>query len=508
MAAQGLAFAWSGAKLVERLRGLMFSSLLRQEVGWHDKEENNTGALCARLSASAEAVSGGTGTKIGQAVSGVATLVFSTGLAVWYNWRLGLVTSIFTPGVVITFIYQLRIATKETAVKKEALEASAKVAVESINNVRTVAGLRCEEEIVKQYSAALDKPSADSKKNAHIRGLIYGFANSFIFWAYGLCFYYGAWLIVNDIGSLSPFTIWKVAIAILSGGAMIGMSFSSLLDLQTLFIAAEKIFEILDRKPEIDSNPAAGLKVQINGNTEMKAGEFHYPARSEVKVLNSLALDIKAGERIALVGESGCGKSTIIQLIQRFYDLDAGELELEQQDIRQLNLPAVRARLGIVSQEPVLFNRSIAENIRYGDNSREVSMEEVIAAARKANIHSFVSSLPEGYDTGVGGKGKQLSGGQKQRVAIARALVRDPKLLLLDEATSALDSESEAVVQEALEAAQEGRTSITIAHRLSTVRDSDRILVVEAGRVAEQGTHDQLLAARGTYHKLWNRSVN
>merc|ERR1712088_175120 len=149
--------------------------------------------------------------------------------------------------------------------------------------------------------------------------------------------------------------------------------------------------------------------------------------------------------------------------------------------------------------EPVLFNRSIAENIEYGDNGRKVSIEEVIDAAKKSNIHSFVAALPEGYDTNVGAKGTQLSGGQKQRVAIARAMLRDPAILLLDEATSALDSESEAVVQEALEAAQEGRTSITIAHRLSTVRDSDRILVVEAGRVAEQGTHDQLLAARGTY---------
>merc|ERR1719397_1208041 len=287
------------------------------------------------------------------------------------------------------------------------------------------------------------------------------------------------------------------------------MSFTALMDLNTAFAAAEKIFEVLDRRPRIDAGPATGLRLdQVRGNAAVEDGVFSYPTRPEVPILRKLNLSIRPGQRVALVGQSGCGKSTVIQLIQRLYDLDAGELELEQQDIRQLNLPAVRARLGIVSQEPVLFNRSIAENIRYGDNSREVSMEEVIAAARKANIHGFVSSLPEGYDTGVGGKGKQLSGGQKQRVAIARALVRDPKLLLLDEATSALDSESEAVVQEALEAAQEGRTSITIAHRLSTVRDSDRILVVEAGRVAEQGTHDQLLAARGTYHKLWNRSVN
>jgi len=174
---------------------------------------------------------------------------------------------------------------------------------------------------------------------------------------------------------------------------------------------------------------------------DVKDAEFTYPTRQDVQILNRLQLSIKKGEKIALVGESGCGKSTVIQLIQRFYDLDQGSLELEEKNIQSLNLPYVRSKLGIVSQEPVLFDRSIAENIQYGDNERSVSMEEVIDAARKANIHNFVAALPEGYDTKVGGKGTQLSGGQKQRVAIARALVRNPRILLLDEATSALDTE-------------------------------------------------------------------
>ena len=220
---------------------------------------------------------------------------------------------------------------------------------------------------------------------------------------------------------------------------MVGMSFSSILDMQSLFFAADKIFEILDRKPLIDSNPATGLKLNntLEGNIALKSGEFTYPTRPDIQVLNKISLAVKAGQRVALVGESGCGKSTVIQLIQRFYDLDQGSLDLENHDIKHLNLPHVRSKIGIVSQEPVLFNRSIGENIRYGDNAAEASMEEVIAAARKANIHSFVSALPQvrhyhhilcvlsldtfqGYETNIGGKGKQLSGGQKQRVAIAR----------------------------------------------------------------------------------------
>jgi len=217
---------------------------------------------------------------------------------------------------------------------------------------------------------------------------------------------------------------------------------------------------------------------------------------------------VKAGDRIALVGESGCGKSTVLQLIQRLYDLDQGSLSVQGQNIESLNVPQLRSRLGLVSQEPVLFNRSIAENIEYGDNEREVSMEEVVAAARMANIHQFVSALPEGYDTKVGNRGSQLSGGQKQRVAIARMLLRNPRILLLDEATSALDAESEKVVQEALDRAQRGRTSITIAHRLSTIKNSDQIYVVEKGRIVEHGTHDQLIDMRASYFKLWNSNTS
>ena len=202
---------------------------------------------------------------------------------------------------------------------------------------------------------------------------------------------------------------------------MVGYSFAFTADFNKAMVAAARVFQLLDRKPLIDTNPSAGLKLnQVDGNVKLKEAQFTYPTRQNIQILNRLNLSIKTGESIALVGESGCGKSTVIQLIQRFYDLNDGSLELEGNNIQALNLPYVRSKLGIVSQEPVLFDRSIVENIKYGDNERTVSMEEVIDAARKANIHSFVAALPEGYDTKVGGKGTQLSGGQKQRVAIAR----------------------------------------------------------------------------------------
>merc|ERR550534_2931187 len=286
-----------------------------------------------------------------------------------------------------------------------------------------------------------------------------------------------------------------------------GNAFAFTGDLNSALAAAARIFSLLDRRPTIGCDPSQGRKLkEVEGNIDLRQAEFSYPSRRNLQILNRLNLSVKAGDRIALVGESGCGKSTVLQLIQRLYDLDQGSLSVQGHNIESVNVPQLRSKLGLVTQEPVLFNRSIKENIEYGDNEREVSMEEVVAAARMANIHQFVSALPEGYDTKVGNRGSQLSGGQKQRVAIARMLLRNPKILLLDEATSALDAESEKVVQDALDKVQQGRTSITIAHRLSTIKNSEQIYVVQKGRIVERGTHDQLISKRATYFKLWNSS--
>ncbi|GFO07713.1 multidrug resistance protein 3 [Plakobranchus ocellatus] len=224
--------------------------------------------------------------------------------------------------------------------------------------------------------------------------------------------------------------------------------------------------------------------------------------RPDVRVLDDVILNVDPGQTLALVGESGCGKSTTLQLLERFYDPDKGQVALDRFNIKDLNVQWLRSQIGLVSQEPILFDTSIAENIAYGDNFREVLMEEIIQAAKAANIHNFITALPGGYTTRVGNKGTLLSGGQKQRIAIARALVRNPKILLLDEATSALDTENEKIVQEALDKAREGRTCITIAHRLSTIKDADKIAVFKAGRVHEIGTHAQLMAKKGLYYYM------
>ncbi|CAF4877210.1 unnamed protein product, partial [Rotaria socialis] len=265
---------------------------------------------------------------------------------------------------------------------------------------------------------------------------------------------------------------------------------------------------VLDIYLQMKVSDATGLALQcassvdFRGEIEFDQVKFIYPSRPKTSILNNLQLTIKSGQRVALVGPSGCGKSTIAQLIERFYDVTRGQLHLDGIDIRQLNIKWIRSRLGLVSQEPVLFGMTIAKNIAYGKEN--ISMEEIMDAANKANIHSFIQQLPEGYETNVGRKGSQMSGGEKQRIAIARILVRRPKVLILDEATSAMDSYNEQVVQEALERAQDedpSRTSVIIAHRLSTIRSCDVICVIGKGRVMESGTHAELIQQRGVYYQ-------
>ncbi|XP_023132417.2 bile salt export pump-like [Amphiprion ocellaris] len=240
----------------------------------------------------------------------------------------------------------------------------------------------------------------------------------------------------------------------------------------------------------------------FRGNIEFLNCKFTYPTRPDTQVLKGLVVSVKPGQTLAFVGSSGCGKSTSVQLLERFYDPDEGQVLIDGHQSHSVNVPFLRSQIGIVSQEPVLFDCSIAGNIQYGDNTRSVSMEEIVEAAKKAFLHDFVMTLPDKYETQVGAQGSQLSRGQKQRIAIARAIVRNPKILLLDEATSALDTESEKTVQSALDEARKGRTCIVIAHRLSTIQTADIIAVMSHGVVIEQGTHQTLMAKKGAYYKL------
>lgn len=292
------------------------------------------------------------------------------------------------------------------------------------------------------------------------------------------------------------------------GSALIGRHNSYAPDYRKGRQAASQLFSLMGQKPDIEVNSKDGTILEdqeISGEMQLKNVTFRYPSRPGVTVLDEFNLTVKVEDTVAVIGASGSGKSTICQILDRFYDPNQGEVLLDGRNLKNFNLQWFRSKVSIVSQEPVLFDLSIKENIAYGDNSRDVGMDEIISAAKTANIHNFITSLPQGYDTNVGNKGTHLSGGQKQRIAIARALISNPKILLLDEATSALDTENEMIVQKALENAQKGRTSIVITHRLSSLQNYDRIALVHKGQVVELGSHSELLTKMGIYYKLYHQ---
>ncbi|GJP52824.1 hypothetical protein CLOM_g11912 [Closterium sp. NIES-68] len=487
-------------KLTKRVRELMLSSILRNEIGWFDQDKNNSGAVAARLSSDATLVKGAIGDRISVITQNFSLIVVAFVISFILNWRMALVIIATFPLLIASAAAQQAFLKGFAGDLKAAHESASNVAAEAVGNIRTVAALSLEDKVLQLFRKQLEPPLKRSLQRGQVTGLAFGGSQFIMYASFGLGLWYGGQLVQQGNGTFDE--VFKVFMVLIMSSFAIAETLTLAPDLAKGGYAIKSFFAVLDRQTKIvPDDPTAEMVESVKGEIELKHVRFAYPTRPDVVLFNDFSLKVPAGKTVALVGPSGSGKSSVISLIERFYDPLAGKVLVDGKDVKSLHLRSLRSYVGLVSQEPALFAVSIRENILYG---REGATEaEIVEAAKAANAHTFISSLPNGYDTEVGERGTQLSGGQKQRIAIARAVLKNPAILLLDEATSALDAESERVVQDALDRLMVGRTTVVIAHRLSTIRNADIIAVVQSGKIVEKGTHDVLFSnPSSAYHSL------
>nr|GMC59430.1 ABC transporter B family member 19 [Ipomoea batatas] len=493
-------FSIMGENLTTRVRRMMLAAILRNEVGWFDEEENNSSLLAARLATDAADVKSAIAERISVILQNMTSLLTSFIVAFIVEWRVSLlILGTFPLLVLANFAQQLSLKgfAGDTA---KAHAKTSMIAGEGVSNIRTVAAFNAQEKILSLFGQELRVPQKQSLRRSLVSGFLFGLSQLALYSSEALILWYGVHLVTKGLSTFSK--VIKVFVVLVVTANSVAETVSMAPEIVRGGEAVASVFSILDRHTRIDpDDPDADPVETIRGDIELRHVDFAYPSRPDVCVFKDLNLRIRAGQSQALVGASGSGKSSVIALIERFYDPTAGRVMIDGKDIRRLNLKSLRLKIGLVQQEPALFAASIFDNIAYGKESATES--EVTEAARAANMHNFIIGLPDGYKTPVGERGVQLSGGQKQRIAIARAVLKDPSILLLDEATSALDAESECVLQEALERLMRGRTTVLVAHRLSTIRNVDSIGVVQDGRIVEHGSHSELISRpEGAYSRL------
>ncbi|CAJ1931114.1 unnamed protein product [Sphenostylis stenocarpa] len=499
-AIEHLSFGIMGERLTLRVREMMFSAILKNEIGWFDDTNNTSSMLSSQLETDATLLRTIVVDRSTILLQNIGLVVASFIIAFILNWRITLIVIATYPFVISGHISEKLFMKGYGGNLSKAYLKANMLAGEAVSNIRTVAAFCSEEKVLDLYANELVDPSKRSFKRGQIAGIFYGVSQFFIFSSYGLALWYGSTLMAKELASFK--SIMKSFMVLIVTALAMGETLALAPDLLKGNQMVASVFEVMDRKSGITGDVGEELKT-VEGTIELKRINFSYPSRPDVIIFKDFNLRVPAGKSAALVGQSGSGKSSVISLILRFYDPISGRVLIDGKDITKLNLKSLRRHIGLVQQEPALFATSIYENILYGKEG--ASDSEVIEAAKLANAHNFISGLPEGYSTKVGERGVQLSGGQRQRVAIARAVLKNPEILLLDEATSALDVESERVVQQALDRLMQNRTTVMVAHRLSTIRNADQISVLQDGKIIEQGTHSSLIENKnGAYFKLVN----
>ncbi|CEP15267.1 hypothetical protein [Parasitella parasitica] len=488
----------TGENQVRRIRALYVHAILRQEMGWFDKAEE--GSLTTRLATDTQLIQDGISEKFGLLVMCIGQFVTGFVVAFVKGWRLAVVMLATLPlmaGAGGAMGYYI---TKYTLKAQDSYADAGSVAEQVFAGIRTVYSFSLQKRFADLYESRLEKAMKTGVKRGQILGFGFGSFMFILFATYGLSFWYGSKL-TRD-GLMAGEDVLVVFFAMIMGAIALLQLPPNLSAVSSACGAAYKIYNTIDRVPSIDVDVKGGLTPEkFIGEIEFKDVKFSYPTRPDITILKKLNLKIKPGMTVAFVGPSGSGKSTSVQLLQRFYDPLEGSVLVDGKDLKDYNVAWLRSQIGVVSQEPVLFNMTIKQNLLMGV-TKEITNDEIVAACQKSNCHTFISELPDGYETLVGEHGGMLSGGQKQRIAIARAILKNPSILLLDEATSALDTQSERLVQAALDAAAADRTTIVIAHRLSTIRNADLIVVMQAGDLIEQGNHHDLVELNGVYADL------
>ncbi|KAI1816906.1 multidrug resistance protein 1, 2, 3 [Poronia punctata] len=506
----GVTFAVATERLSRRVKNRCFHAIMRQDMSFFDEQCNTSGRLGGLLSSSTEHLVGLSGPIIGGILTFVATISAGLALALAIGWKLGLICAAFIPVVVATGWIRLQMLTIVDAKVKESGKDGASYAGELVRSMRTVASLGLEPHALFRYDTFLTSHSKASLKTILYASAFYAVSQALVLFVAALVFWYGGELIAGK--EYTVFQYYLCFVTLISGTQIAAAMFNYVPEASSAMHAARDIKDILERKPLIvgGSEMTNIVKSAVSKEQEMVEGiEVHlqgvsiqYPSRPDAFSLQGLNLEAHPGQTIALVGSSGCGKSTILSLIERFYDPSAGSVRVGGRSIKDYDLGQYRAIISLVSQDPFLFRGTLRENVAMGLPGKQVPDDEILEACKQSNLADFLSSLPNGLDTDVGPFGNMLSGGQKQRVAIARAMLRQPRILLLDEPTAALDVSSESTVQDALNKVAVNRTTFIAAHRLRTIQHADMIYVLESGEVVEKGRHAELMEKGGLYRRL------
>jgi ATP-binding cassette, subfamily B, bacterial MsbA len=488
--------AFIGERVMADLRVSLFKHLQYLSLSFYN--ERRTGELVSRLTNDVSTVRALVTSDISTALSQVLTFIGALVLIVITDWRLTLFMFALIPLVaLIAVLFGRRLRAVSSKVQDQLAEATT-VLEEAIGGIRVVQSFTREKYEIDRFRGNIEKTFQLAMRRTRISAL-FGPLISFLGFAAVVSIF---WLGGHEVlaGRLTAGQLFMFLVLTLTIAGSIGQFSGLWTGLQETLGATQRLFEILDTRSDIREAPGARKLEQVDGRISFDHVAFAYLDDPHSKILDDISIEVRPGEVLALVGPSGAGKTTLVNLIPRFFDPTSGKICIDGLDLRDLQVESLRKQIGIVPQETLLFGSTVRENILYG--RLDASEAEIIAAARSANAHEFITQLPKGYDTLVGERGVKLSGGQRQRIAIARAILKDPCILLLDEATSSLDSESEGLVQEALERLMAGRTSIVIAHRLSTIQNADRIAVLDGGQVVEIGTHSQLIEQDGLYARL------